>query len=303
MYDIVIIGGGFAGLTAALYSARFSRKVLVIEEVAFGGQIMNANEVENYPTIINTSGFELSNNLYNQVKDLGVDFLSDSVIKIENAKEKKIFTTNKEILCKSIIIASGMKRRKLEITSEDRLTSRGISYCATCDGALFKDKTVAVIGSGNTALEDGIFLSNYTKKVYMINRGNSFKGEKYYLDVLKEKKNVEFIFESQVIAISGDDKLSDITIKNKINNEEKVINLEGLFIAIGQIPNTEIYKGLINLDEYGYIKADESCKTNIDGIFVAGDIRTKEVRQLVTAASDGAVAAVKANNYIEFESK
>ena len=302
MYDIVIIGGGFAGLTAALYSARFGRKVLVIEEVAFGGQIINANEVENYPTIINTSGFELSNNLYNQVKDLGVDFLSDRVIKIENSNVKKVFTMNKEIQCKSIIVASGMKRRKLEIESEERLTSRGISYCATCDGALFKNKIVAVVGSGNTALEDAVFLSNYSKKVYIINRGNAFKGEKYYFDILKKKNNVEIIYNFEVIEITGEDKIDSITIKNKLNNEKKVIDLDGLFIAIGQIPNTEIYRDLLSLDQYGYIKADESCKTNIDGIFVAGDIRTKEVRQLITAASDGAVAAVKANNYIELQS-
>lgn len=303
MYDIVIIGGGFAGLTAALYSARYGRKVLVIEEVAFGGQIINANEVENYPTIINTSGFELSNNLYNQVKDLGVDFLSDRVMKIENSEVKKVLTMNKEILCKSIIVASGMKRRKLDIESEERLTSRGISYCATCDGALFKNRIVAVVGSGNTSLEDAIFLSNYSKKVYVINRGNAFKGEKSYFDALKKKNNVEIIYNCEVIKISGEDKINSITIKNKLNNALKIIDLDGLFIAIGQIPNTEIYKGLLNLDEYGYIKADESCKTNIDGIFVAGDIRTKEVRQLITAASDGAVSAVRANNYIEFQSK
>lgn len=177
MYDIVVIGGGFAGLTAALYSARFGRKVLVIEESAFSGQIINANEVENYPTIINASGFELSNNLYNQVKDLGIDFLSDRVMKIENSEVKKVLTMNKEILCKSIIVASGMKRRKLEIESEERLTSRGISYCATCDGALFKNRIVAVVGSGNTAVESTIFLSNHSKKVYVINKGSAFKGE------------------------------------------------------------------------------------------------------------------------------
>lgn len=298
MYDVIIIGAGPAGLTAAIYLGRAGKKVLILEKNVYGGQIVNSKEVENYPAISKISGFEFSNNLYNQAKNFGAELKYETVVNL--TKDKEVTTNRGKYQAKSIIIATGLSNRTLEIEGVDSFIGRGISYCATCDGNFFKDKVVAVVGGGNTALEDAIFLSNICKKVYIIHRRTTFRGEKILQDILNKKENVEFVLNSNVVKINGNELLESIIINT--NNEEKELQIDGLFLAIGQIPNNS-YIDIIDLDEKGYAIANEDCKTNIDGIYVAGDFRTKKVRQLVTAASDGATAAINAIEYIERSDK
>lgn len=298
MYDVIIIGAGPAGLTAAIYLGRAGKKLLILEKNVYGGQIVNSKEVENYPAISKISGFEFSNNLYNQAKNFGAELKYETVVNL--TKDKEVTTNRGKYQAKSIIIATGLSNRTLEIEGVDSFIGRGISYCATCDGNFFKDKVVAVVGGGNTALEDAIFLSNICKKVYIIHRRTTFRGEKILQDILNKKENVEFILNSNVVKINGNELLESIIINT--NNEEKELQIDGLFLAIGQIPNNS-YIDIIDLDEKGYAIANEDCKTNIDGIYVAGDFRTKKVRQLVTAASDGATAAINAIEYIERSDK
>ena len=298
MYDVIIIGAGPAGLTAAIYLGRAGKKLLILEKNVYGGQIVNSKEVENYPAISKISGFEFSNNLYNQAKNFGAELKYETVVNL--TKDKEVTTNRGKYQAKSIIIATGLSNRTLEIDGVDSFIGRGISYCATCDGNFFKDKVVAVVGGGNTALEDAIFLSNICKKVYIIHRRTTFRGEKILQDILNKKENVEYVLNSNVVKINGNELLESIIINT--NNEEKELQIDGLFLAIGQIPNNS-YIDIIDLDEKGYAIANEDCKTNIDGIYVAGDFRTKKVRQLVTAASDGATAAINAIEYIERSDK
>lgn len=293
MYDIIIIGAGPAGLTASIYARRASKKVLVLESNTYGGQIINTLDIENYPVEAHISGFDFATKLYNQAKDMGAEIIFEKVVKINDGDIKEVITTNNSYKCKVIIIATGSKNRKLELDNEDNLIGKGISYCATCDGAFYKGKTVAVVGGGNTALEDALYLSDIASKVYLIHRRDTFKGDDKSLSVLKGKDNVEFIYNSKITKLNGTDKLDSIEI-----NSDKVINIDGLFIAIGRVPLNEEFSSLISLDDYGYIIANENCNTNIPGIFVAGDNRTKELRQLVTATSDGAIAATEAIKYI-----
>lgn len=298
MYDVIIIGAGPAGLTAAIYLGRAGKKVLILEKNVYGGQIVNSKEVENYPAISKISGFEFSNNLYNQAKNFGAELKYETVVNL--TKDKEVTTNRGKYQAKSIIIATGLSNRTLEIDGVDSFIGRGISYCATCDGNFFKDKVVAVVGGGNTALEDAIFLSNICKKVYIVHRRTTFRGEKILQDILNKKENVEFVLNSNVVKINGNELLESIIINT--NNEERELQIDGLFLAIGQIPNNS-YIDIIDLDEKGYAIANEDCKTNIDGIYVAGDFRIKKVRQLVTAASDGATAAINAIEYIERSDK
>lgn len=296
MYDIIIIGAGPAGLTAAIYGRRANKSVLVLEAKSYGGQIINTLDIENYPANNHISGFEFATNLYNQAKELGNEIVFDKVIEITNNKE--VITSNNKYNAKAIIIATGSDNRKLGLPNEDELIGKGVSYCATCDGAFFKGKDVAVVGGGNTALEDALYLSNLANKVYLIHRRDEFRGEEKSVNLLKEKDNVEFVFNSNVTKLIKDDVLKAIEVTNK-DGSVKTIDINGLFIAIGRIPENQNFAKLINLNEAGYIIAGEDCTTNIPGIFVAGDNRTKEVRQLVTATSDGAVAATNAIKYIE----
>lgn len=299
MYDIIIVGAGTAGLSAAIYGVRAGKSVLVLEANVYGGQIINTPEIENYPGIKHISGYEFATNLYEQAKDLGADIKYEKVVEIKSEQEVKVVITEKETYTtKSIILATGAKNRPLGLEKEKELIGRGISYCATCDGAFFRGKEVAVNGGGNTALEDALFLSSYCSKVYVIHRRDTFRGEEKLLQSLKEKKNVEFILNSYIDELLGVDKLEGIKVRNKITKEEKQINISGLFIAIGQMPENMIFSNIVELDDSGYIKAMEDCKTNIEGIFVAGDTRTKSVRQLATAASDGAIAGLAACEYI-----
>lgn len=296
MYDIIIVGAGPAGLTAGIYAARANKKVLVLEALSYGGQIINTPSIENYPGEKNISGFDFATNLYNQSKELGVEIKFQKVIDIKNDEIKEVITNKESFKTKSIIIATGCENRKLGLPNEDSLIGKGISYCATCDGNFYKNKTVAVVGGGNTAIEDALYLSDIVNKVYLIHRRDSFRAEEKIVNLLKEKTNIEFVLNSNIVKINGESNLESIEISN--GNDNKTLNIDGLFIAIGRIPENENFKNLVDVDENGYIIAKENCKTNVSGIFVAGDNRTKEVRQLVTATSDGAIAAIEAVKYL-----
>ena len=303
MYDIIVIGAGPAGLTAALYARRAMKNVLLLEALTYGGQIINTREIENYPAAPHISGFDFSTNLYNQVKELECEIKFEKAIDIKDLKDKKQVITKDNVYdTKTIIIATGNENRKLGLDNEDELLGHGISYCATCDGTFFKGKDVAVVGGGNTAVEDALYLSEICKTVSIIHRRDEFRAEKKLVNKLKQKKNIKYFYNSKVTKLNGKDKLDSIEITS--NDEEKnTIEVSALFIAIGRIPETENFKKLINAKDNGYIIAEEDCHTNIDGIFVAGDAREKDLRQLVTATSDGAVSAIEAIKYISKISK
>lgn len=297
MYDIIIVGAGPAGLTAAIYGRRASKKVLVLEANTYGGAIINTLDIENYPVERHISGFDFATKLYNQAKDLGSEIVFEKVIDVKDGKEKEVITMNNTYKGKTVILATGSFNRKLGLDKEEEFIGKGISYCATCDGAFFKGKDVAVVGGGNTALEDALYLSDIVKTVYIVHRRDSFRGDDKTYEELKKKDNVVFVYNSNVTKLLGNDKLDGIEVKN---NEDKVstIKVDGLFVAIGRIPENSNFSKLIDLDEYGYAKASEDCHTNVDGIYVAGDNRVKSLRQLVTATSDGGVAATEAIKYI-----
>ena len=298
MYDIIVIGAGPAGLTAAIYAKRASKKVLVLESLTYGGAIINTLDIDNYPVEAHISGFDFATKLCNQVKEMDVDIKLEKVIKIENSDKEKIVVTNKEkYQTKTIIIATGSKNRKLGLFNEDNFVGKGISYCATCDGAFYKQKKVAIIGGGNTALEDALYLSDISDTVYLIHRKSEFRGDDVTLLKLKNKDNVKIITNSNVTNLNGDNTIKSIEITDN-NGVVSTLEIDGLFVAIGRIPQTEIFNNMIELDKDGYIKTDEDCHTNISGIYAAGDIRAKSLRQLVTATADGAIAATEAVKYI-----
>lgn len=298
MYDIIIVGAGPAGLTAAIYGRRALKSVLVLEALSYGGQIINTLDIENYPAAAHISGFDFATNLYNQVKELGAKVKFEKVTNITDMGDiKKVATAKNEYEAKTIILATGADNRKLGLENEDSLIGKGISYCATCDGNFFKGKDVAVVGGGNTALEDTLYLTDLVNKVYLIHRRDEFRGDPTIVEKLKEKDNVEFVYNSNVTKLISNDKLEAIEVTNK-DGPKKEIKVSALFVAIGKVPENENFKNLISLDDSGYIIASEDCHTNIEGIFVAGDNRVKELRQLVTATSDGAIAATEAVKYI-----
>lgn len=298
-YDIVIVGAGTAGLSAAIYAVRAGKSVIVLEATTHGGQIVNTPEVENYPGIQKISGFEFANNLYEQAKSLGAEVIYEKVIGIEvNGEEKIVHTTKEDYQAKAVILATGAKNRPLGLEHEKEWIGAGISYCATCDGMFYRGKDVAVAGGGNTALEDAIFLTNYCRKVYLIHRRDAFRGEEKLLQTLKEKPNVEFVLNANITRLVGEDGVDGVEVEDKNTHEKRVIDVMGLFVAIGQMPENSEFINVVDLDKGGYIEAKEDCKTKTKGIFTAGDCRTKKVRQLATAASDGAIAALAACEYI-----
>ena len=300
MHDIIIVGAGVAGLSAAIYGLRAGKSVLLFEEKTYGGQIINTPEIENYPGIKKVSGFEFATNLYEQATELGAEVKYEKVLGIIDNSDKKIVKTDSgEYETKAVILATGAKNRPLGIDREQELIGAGVSYCATCDGAFFRGKDVAVVGGGNTALEDAQFLSNYCNKVYVIHRRDSFRGEIKHVEALKSKPNVEFILDSNVTKLIGEERLEAIEVGNKKTGDKREISVAGVFVAIGQMPDNEAFDELIATDDYGYIEAGEDCKTGTEGIYVAGDCRTKTVRQLTTAAADGAVAALAACEYLQ----
>lgn len=296
MYDVIIIGAGPAGLTGAIYARRAMKSVLVLEALSYGGQIINTLSIENYPALPNVSGFDFATNLYIQAKELGTEIRFEKVLEISEGSLKKVITSKNTYEARTVILATGCENRKLGLAKEEEFTGKGVSYCATCDGNFYKGKTVAVVGGGNTALEDALYLSDIASKVYLIHRRDAFRGEETTLNLLKKKGNIEFILNSNVTKLIGTDKLEKIVVNN-----DKEMNVSGLFIAVGKIPLNDGFKNLINLSDGGYVLSTEDCHTNVPGIFVAGDVREKDLRQLVTATSDGAVAASEAIKYINEE--
>ena len=279
IYDIGIIGGGTAGMTAAIYGQRAGKQTVIIEGSTFGGQITSSPNVENYPGIASVSGSETG------------------IVDGENGV-KVIHTTGKEYRCRSVILATGVTHRHLGVPNEERLTGAGVSYCATCDGMFFRGRDVAVVGGGSTALQDAEFLSDYCRKIYLIHRRDEFRGEENIVKRLEEKENVEFILSTTVRDIIGDQTVERLILNNKKTGKEYKLEVSGIFIAVGHIPQNEIFADIVRLDENGFVLAAEDCVTSHPGIFAAGDCRTKEVRQLTTAAADGAVAALAACKYI-----
>ena len=299
MHDIVIIGAGTAGLSAAIYACRSGKSVLVLEENYYGGQIVNTPQIENYPGIQNISGFDFASGLFEQAKALGTEFVFAKAESIRNTEgQREVVTAEKVYPCKAIILATGAKNRMLGLEKEKELTGKGVSYCATCDGAFFKGKTVAVCGGGNTALLDALHLSEGCEKVYVIHRRQEFRAEEHLQERVAEKKNIRCMLECGITELLGEDALQGIVVESLADGRKNILEVDGLFIAIGHVPDNYRFEDSIALDEKGYVIAGEDCKTSMEGVFVAGDCRTKHVRQLTTAAADGSVAALAACEYI-----
>ena len=291
MYDIGIIGGGTAGLTAAIYGQRAGKRTLVIEGLNFGGQIVNSPKVENYPGLESISGSQYSMNLLNQAMKLGAETASERVKEVREENGIKIIVTDqKEYPCKAVILATGVAHRHLGIPQEEALAGSGVSYCATCDGAFFKGRTVAVVGGGDVAVGDALFLARGCKKVYLIHRRDELRAAKSLQKKLMALPNVEIIWDTVVNEICGEDQVEALFIENKKTGAKKHLPVDGVFVAVGMKPNTNMVPDEIKKDEAGYIVADENCVTNVTGIFAAGDVRTKMLRQIITAAADGANA-------------
>lgn len=305
IYDVIIIGGGPAGMSAAVYSLRAGMKTALIEAEVHGGQIVNTYEIKNYVGFEEINGAELANKMREQTEKLGITNIYDAVTQLKLEGDIKEVKTNYSgtFFAKTIILTMGASARKLGVEREQELSGAGVSYCAICDGAFFKDKTVAVVGGGNTAMEDIIYLSKVAKKIYVINRSEHFRADKILFEAIlklskQENNKIEILTNSAVTKLFGDILLSGVEVTNILTNDKKQLQLDGLFVAIGRKPSTAIVKDIVELDELGYIKTDEHLKTNIEGVYAAGDIIVKEVRQIITAAADGAIAATHASHYI-----
>jgi len=300
IYDIIIIGAGPAGMTSALYALRAGKSVLVIEKTVVGGQITYAPHVENYPGVKEMSGASFADTLFGQITELGAAFEYDTVTGIEIEDGVKIVHTESgDYRGKSVIIAVGLKHRKLGLENEEALTGSGVSYCAVCDGAFFAGRPVAVVGGGSTALQDALLLSNSSSQVYLIHRRWDFRGEDKLVERIRERGNIALVLNSEVTAIDGQDALTGLRVKNRETGEETALKVEGLFIAVGYIPQNAAFSSVAGLDENGYFTAGENCRGSVPGVFVAGDCRSKETRQLTTAVSDGASAALAACDYVD----
>lgn len=300
MYDVIIVGAGPAGLTAAVYARRAEKSVLVIEKATFGGQMTFSPKIENYPAFLQVSGNELAEKMVEQALSMGAEIEMAEVTGIE--KNNGVFyisCDDGQYLAKSVIIATGSKHRHLGIDREEEFIGNGISFCAVCDGAFYNGKQVAVIGGGNSALVEAMMLSDGCQKVYVVQNLDFMTGEERLVSSLEKKENVEFITGAVVDSIYAEDEFAGIIIKNVHSGEKERLDVDGIFVAIGQVPENEQYANLVELSDRGYIVSDENCLTSTEGLFVAGDCRTKEIRQITTACGDGAVAALAACRYID----
>lgn len=300
MYDIIIIGAGPAGLTAAIYARRANRSVLVLEKESFGGQITYSPKVENYPGFKEISGSELGEKLVEQALDLGAEVELDAVTEIRDmGRYKTVRCEHGEFQGTAVIIASGSRHRQLGLPREDEFTGNGVSYCALCDGAFYKDRRIAVIGGGNTALQDAVLLSEQCAKVTIVQNLASCTGEARLMEILKSRKNVDFLYNTVVDELEGDEQLTSIMLRNTETDRTERFPVDGIFVAIGLQPDNGPFAGVCKLDEMGFIVSDESTVTSTPGIFAAGDCRVKKVRQVVTAAGDGATAALNACRFVD----
>jgi thioredoxin reductase (NADPH) len=291
-YDNIIIGAGPAGLSAALYSARAGKKVLLLDKATPGGQIYLSSLVENYPGVKSTDGQKLVEIMLEQVKSFGAEVKPFNEVLETDLKAKTVKTKDAEYHAESIIIATGNRWKKLNVPGEEKFVGRGVSYCATCDGPFFKNQTVAVIGGGNTAVEEGLHLTNFASKVILVHRREELRAEKYIADKALNHEKMEFLWNSEVVSINGNEKVESLTVKNNKTNEEKTIELGGVFIFVGMLPNSEMFKGQIDLDERGYIVTNEKMQTSLPGVYAAGDVRSSPVKQITTAAADGTIASI-----------
>lgn len=300
--DVIVIGGGPGGYCAALYAARANLSTMVIEKFAPGGQMATTEIVENYPGFVDgVNGFELGMQMKKGAERFGVKTKLAEVKSVELDKNPKLIHTAKDTFeAKTVVLALGAFPRELGLPNERNLRGRGVSYCATCDGMFYKDKTVVIVGGGNTAVADALFLAKICQKVYLVHRRDELRAAKTYMESLEKTSNIEFIWNSEVVEILEQDTLvSGVKVRNRQNQMEQEISCDGIFVAIGNVPNTELIKGQIALDEVGYVMADETTKTNIPGVFAVGDMRAKPLRQIVTAVADGAVASKYAEEFID----
>ena len=300
IYDVVIIGGGPGGYSAALYCARSGMSVLVLEKLSPGGQMATTGQVDNYPGFEDgIDGFELGEKMKKGADRFGAETAFDEVIRVDlKAEPKKITTTGGEILTKTVVIATGASPRELGLPEEKKLRGRGVAYCAVCDGMRYKDKTVVVSGGGNSAAEDALFLAKICKKAYLVHRRDALRASMVYQNALKDSP-VEFLWNSRIEEILHEKKVTGVRLADVKTGEEREIACDGVFVAIGRVPDTAVFEGQVERNEQGYIIADETTRTNVPGVFAVGDVRTKPLRQIVTAASDGAVASKFIEEFIQ----
>lgn len=302
IYDVAIIGGGIAGITSAIYCHRAGLKCVIFEKKAYGGQIMIADVIENYPGFDEVTGYELSGKLAAQLENTDITRAFEEVVSFDfDDKFKKLYTRKGSYMTKSVIICTGSRAKRAGFLGEEKYIGRGISYCATCDGFFYREKDVFVIGGGNSAISEALYLSNIAKSVTVIIRGDKVKSSRSLYDKLLSKENVSIVYNTELVMVTGNEAINKIVLKNKLNNRIYECNTDnsfGIFVFAGYSPNTEIFRNSLNLDKNGYIITDNCCRTNLSGVFAGGDVRSKALRQIVTAASDGAVAASMSERYI-----